>query len=403
MSSRVGQALGLFDRKLDRLREKHFDRWLGGYAAHLVSSARERLGRRAEAGTRHLLFAVCDHYEPLWETKSDSVGVARVDAWLRDYPRLAQQFVDADGRGPQHTFFFPGEEYRPAFFERLDELIRRGAGELELHLHHEDATEHSLRDELASFLGTFSKHGHFSRDSDGRVRYAFIHGNWALANGRPDGKACGVDNELQVLWDTGCYADFTFPSIPDVTQPNIVNQIYWPVGDLSRARSYEQGEPSRVGKAYNDRLLMITGPVALGIRDQPPIPCIEYSALQASNPPTETRVRRWAAQNIHVAGRPDWVFVKTHTHGAPEAQAAMLLNEGGLTMHRALQKHFNDGVDWRLHYVTAREMYNIAKAAMAGKSGDPNDYRDFELSPPPILEHRDTRGATSPQGAVAAT
>ncbi len=37
---------------------------------------------------------------------------------------------------------------------------------------------------------------------------------------------------------------------------------------------------------------------------------------------------------------------------------------------------------FRLHYVTAREAYNIARAAEAGRSGDPNDYRDFLIPPP---------------------
>ena len=37
---------------------------------------------------------------------------------------------------------------------------------------------------------------------------------------------------------------------------------------------------------------------------------------------------------------------------------------------------------YRLHYVTAREAFNIAKAAEAGHSGNPDDYRDF-LHPKP--------------------
>ena len=37
----------------------------------------------------------------------------------------------------------------------------------------------------------------------------------------------------------------------------------------------------------------------------------------------------------------------------------------------------------QLHYVTAREMFNIASAAMEGKSGDPASYRDYVLPPPP--------------------
>jgi len=39
-------------------------------------------------------------------------------------------------------------------------------------------------------------------------------------------------------------------------------------------------------------------------------------------------------------------------------------------------------VNYVLHYVTAREMYNIAKAAEAGLAGDPGRYRDFELPKP---------------------
>jgi hypothetical protein len=36
----------------------------------------------------------------------------------------------------------------------------------------------------------------------------------------------------------------------------------------------------------------------------------------------------------------------------------------------------------RLHYVTAREAFNVAKAAEAGHAGNPADYRDFVLPPP---------------------
>ena len=48
--------------------------------------------------------------------------------------------------------------------------------------------------------------------SNGRVVFGFIHGNWALDNSRPDGKYCGLNNEITLLRDLGCYADFTMPS-----------------------------------------------------------------------------------------------------------------------------------------------------------------------------------------------
>ncbi|HPB98930.1 MAG TPA: hypothetical protein PKW66_23605, partial [Polyangiaceae bacterium] len=336
-------------------------------------------------GLRHILFAVCDHYEPLWNQPTEQVGERRVAAWQHGYPKLAAEFRDADGRPPQHTFFFPGEEYRPFFFDRLEPLIEGGFGEVELHLHHDDATAESFRHDVLSYLDTYAKRGHLSRSADGRVRYGFIHGNWALANGRPDGRRCGVDNELPLLFETGCYADFTFPSAPDITQPNIVNRIYWPVGDPSRKRAYEWGERARVGHRYHDRILLVQGPLALVRRPGSLRIRIEASSLTAKDPGTPARIRSWLDQHIHVQGRPEWVFVKVHTHGAPEHQAESLLGKGGYEMHRELNARYNDGVRYSLHYVTAREMVNIAWAAMDGKTGNPNAYRDYELAPPPLV------------------
>ena len=148
------------------------------------------------------------------------------------------------------------------------------------------------------------RHGHLSRDPDGRPRYAFIHGNWALANGRPDGRWCGVDEELPLLFDTGCYADFTFPAAPDESQPNIVNHIYWPTGDLSAKRCYESGKRARVGEVMTDRLLILQGPLALSRRPGRLSVFIENSALTAKNPASSARAKTWASRNIHVEGRP---------------------------------------------------------------------------------------------------
>ena len=65
-----------------------------------------------------------------------------------------------------------------------------------------------------------------------------------------------------------------------------------------------------------------------------------------------------------------------------EAEAAALLGTSGDCLHRVLGEEFNDGARWKLHYVTAREMFNIAAAAMDGRSGDPAEYRDYVLPPP---------------------
>jgi hypothetical protein len=361
---------------LARLRRKNLHTWVPGYLRWLVTRPRERV-----EGSRHLLFAFCDHYEPLHGDAPMAVGDERVRAWQEQYPKMAGEFRDADGRPPRHSFFFPGEQYAPQFLDRLAKLCRAGFGEVEVHLHHDGDTADKLRADLGRYLAQYAEHGHLAREN-GRLRYAFIHGNWCLANARRDRRWCGVDDEIPLLFDTGCYADFTFPSAPDECQPNIVNRIYWPDGELSRARAYERGVPARVGEMKRDRILMIEGPLALarrgiGVR-------IESAAVTANDPPSAARVRTWVAQGIHVEGRPEWVFVKIHTHGAPESQAGSLLGDGGRALHQALAR-YNDGRRWLLHYVSAREMYNIAVAAMEKRSGNPAEYRDYVLSPPPVV------------------
>ena len=64
-----------------------------------------------------------------------------------------------------------------------------------------------------------------------------------------------------------------------------------------------------------------------------------------------------------------------------------LLGEAAHAMHSHLERAYNDGTNYVLHYVTARETYNIIKAAEAGKSGNPHAYRDFILPPPPHRAH----------------
>jgi hypothetical protein len=341
--------------------------------------------RRARApqpsGQRHILFALCDHYEPLWAGAPDDVGHARVAAWATRYPALGE-FRDSDGRPPRHGWFFPGEEYRPEFLDRLAALARGGFGEVEFHLHHDGDTAATLAPRITEHLATFAQHGHISRDQRGKHQWAFIHGNWSLANGRPDRKWCGVDDELLVLHELGCYVDLTFPSAPDPCQPDKVNQIYWPTGDLSKRRSYEQGKRARVGEHHADRVLMITGPLALarkgfGLR-------LENGAITGNDPPTAARVASWIDQGIHIEGRPEWIFVKVHTHGAIEKTADSLLGAGGRELHTALRHYMQDG--FHLHYVTAREMFNVARAAMDGKTGDPNAYFDYVIAPPPIAK-----------------
>jgi len=362
---------------------RHVELWLPGY---LRSRAVARAEARARSGVIDILFAIVDHYEPLLGDASDEVGASRVRAWADRYPASTAAFVDADGRHPQHTFFYPIEQYRPELLEPLAALCGRGYGEVEIHLHHDRDDADHLGEQLRQFTAVLhDRHGLLTRDGSGKIRYAFIHGNWALSNSLPGGAWCGVDDELAVLRDTDCYADMTLPAAPSPAQVSTVNQIYYAVGAPAGPKAHDRGRRARVGQpASPDDLLLVQGPLLPSFRRAKwgIVPRLENSALHAGHPPTLARFEEWLSCGICVEGRPEWVFVKVHTHGAPESNAEMMLGPETQAFHRDLLAHYNDGQCYRLHYVTAREMVNIIHAAEDGKTGNPGQYRDYIMAPP---------------------
>jgi hypothetical protein len=348
----------------------------------LTSYLRQDWRAPVPAGTtKHLLFCFVDHYEPGWQKPGYDTECARVARWRSDYPKLCEKHRDSDGRAPIHTFFYPEEEYRPEHLNALVELCKMGLGEIEIHLHHDNDTDETVRQKFRGFARLLVEaHGALPVDAKtGQPQWAFIHGNWALDNARPDGRWCGVNNELQVLREEGCYADFTLPAAPDPCQTRIINRIYYATDDPKRPKSHDHGVRVRVGSPAVGDLMLIQGPLGLNWNSRKfgVIPRIENSDVRTSCPPSPDRIDAWVATGIHVEDRPEWVFVKVHTHGTQERDMDTLL---GPAMDRAfahLESTYNDGQKWKLHYVSAREMFNIAKAAEAGMTGNPGGYRDF--------------------------
>lgn len=324
----------------------------------------------------HVLLCIADHYEPLWSNPCEMVARHRVQRWTECYPRLFSAFRDSDGRSPRHSFFFPIDQYRSDHVESVAGLCREGFGEVEIHLHHDHDTPENLRTTLSAFTSLFArKHGLLGRGPDGGIAYGFIHGNWSLDNARADGRWCGVNNELDILRETGCYADFTLPSAPSQTQTRTINSLYYVVDDPCRGKSHDTG--TRVGTALRppSSLMMIQGPLLLDWRRRK----LENACLQQSQLPTMSRLDRWVNARIGVPQRPDWVFVKLHTHGAPEANQRVLLGEPMVTFHRDLARRAQADENFHYHYVTAREMYNLARAAEAGFDGEVRDALDYEV------------------------
>jgi hypothetical protein len=369
----VGLALLLV-----QLRRRHVGRWLASY---VLTAPKRRRRRRGEP--THLLLCIADHYEPGWGSPPPEVAQGRVERWLREYPARFGRFRDSDGRPPRHTFFYPLEMYEPAHLDALADLCRAGFGEVEVHLHHDHDTAEGLRQRLVAFKELLARrHGLLARHRrTGELAYGFIHGNWALDNSRPDGRWCGVNNELDVLRETGCYADFTLPSAPSPTQTRKINGIYYACDDPLRPKSHDTGVDAGSGPAPERGLLLVQGPLLLdwGRRKWGVLPRLENACVQAGQPPGAARLELWLKARVGVRTRPDWVFVKLHTHGAKEANADVLLGEPMARLHEELARRAAADPQFHFHYVTAREMYNLARAAEAGWAGSVADARDFEL------------------------
>jgi hypothetical protein len=352
-------------------------RWLKSY----VSQAGKR--QAPMRGDVHLLLCIADHFEPKLGKAAPALARQRVERWVRDYPRLFGDFHDSDGRPPRHSFFIPQDEYEAEHVDGVAQLCRAGFGEVEIHLHHDRDTADGLRHKLLSFKEILAqRHKLLSRNRHtGELVYGFIHGNWALDNSRPDGCWCGVNNELDVLRQTGCYADFTLPSYPSPTQTRKINSIYYAVGDPERPKSHDTGTDVGRGAPPANALLLIQGPLMLNWKRRKwgLLPRAENGCLQGNQPPTMARLNLWLGARIQVPSRSDWYFVKLHTHGAKESNQEVLLGEPMRLFHQQLAQRAEEDRRFHYHYVTAREMYNLVRAAESGWQGSVEEARDFEL------------------------
>jgi hypothetical protein len=239
-------------------------------------------------------------------------------------------------------------------------------------------TEETLREKILRCVADYSGHGIFCLP-DGKKAFSFIHGDWSLANSR-GAEFCGVNSEVRVLRECGCYADFTFPSL-GAAQPRMINRIYYCKDEPSRPKSYNWGrELTAGGREWGD-LLMIPGIIGLRwtSRTHRFRPSIESSNLDHRDTPVERRVDYWVKNAVTVRGKPEWKFIKLHSHGAVESAWNTVFGAAAERMYRHLEQNYNDGKRYVLHYVSAREMYNIAKAAEANEDGSPNAYRDYRV------------------------
>lgn len=299
---------------------RHAEIWLPGVLAGMLRREREPL--------THAWLLVTDHYEPYWRGADAATAHQRVARWSAQWPAIAARHRDSRGRPPQYSFFYPEEEYDPRLLEALATMQRAGIADVEVHLHHDGEGEDDFRRRIGGFVETLRNEHGLLRERDGRAAWCFIHGNWALDNSHPEGRYCGLDNELSLLAELGCVADFTLPAAPSPCQTRIVNSIYRATDDPARPRSHDDGRSVRHGTTPGEGLLMVQGPLTLRRHQRRRwLPGVECGELTRVDPPSAHRVARWLAAAPRIGGH---AFVKLHTHGAQEDTARALLDDGGL-------------------------------------------------------------------------
>ena len=113
---------------------------------------------------------------------------------------------------------------------------------------------------------------------------------------------------------------------------------------------------------------MIQGPLQLDWRHRKwgVLPRIENGDLHAGRPPDRARLQLWLEADVHVEGRPDWRFIKLHTHGAKDGNIDMLLSRQMQAFHAELADEARTNRGFRFHYVTAWEMAQLVRQAERG-------------------------------------
>src|SRR5258706_8016590 len=293
------------------------------YAARVFPGATLRGLASPVTGPVHLIFAVADHFEPAIDPQDGQKRVSRseqerrLEWWREEYPKAADRWRDSEGRPFVHTYFYPAEQYDEGLLEILADHCHSGWGETEVHLHHgvtEPDTPENTRRMLSEFRDRLAyRHPCLAREEGSDLpRSCFGHGTFPLANSA-EGQYCGVDSEMKILAETGCFAALTLPTAPgDPAQTAKINSLYECALPIEKRAPQRRGLDLRRGRAPQTLPIVVQGPLLVTLTSSLARRSlfIDNGAITAPHPMSLERLSSWKRARVQVHGRPDWLFIK---------------------------------------------------------------------------------------------
>jgi len=106
------------------LRDRGLRYWLPSY---FMQALKTSLSKTSIDETIHVMFLICDHYEPRHKATRSNQDAERVATWVREYPVFAQKCKEEFGHYPLHSWFYPphhGYEH----IDQINRLVYEGYG-----------------------------------------------------------------------------------------------------------------------------------------------------------------------------------------------------------------------------------------------------------------------------------
>src|SRR5262249_47054953 len=152
-----------------------------------------------------------------------------------------------------------------------------------------------------------------------------------------------------------------------------INAIYQCGHPLQERIPHRSGPNLRVGVPAQLPVIF-TGPLVFNWRRRLwglPVPRLDDGALARNYPLDLVRLHRWRGAGIGVRGRPEWLFIKLFCHGFFPYDQAMSIGEPIRRFWEEVLEYGERSGEYKVHFATAREAFNIAMAAVDGRAGEP--------------------------------